>query len=200
LQYEPDVEGRVRSVVVRRVGGGFAIAVDGRQWHVNAARIDENTLSLIVCAVPPNGDNGEMADPQLTPDGAGPGRQRKPDLAASGGVSYDVTVAADAGGRYVAHVGATPFAVMLNGGRRRRRDDGGQAGDGPQQIAAPMPGKVVRVLVKNGDTVLARQPLVVVEAMKMENELRAGRDGTVAEVHAKEGASVDAGALLVEIR
>jgi biotin carboxyl carrier protein len=63
-----------------------------------------------------------------------------------------------------------------------------------------MPGKVVRVLVKNGDTVLARQPLVVVEAMKMENELRAGRDGTVAEVHAKEGASVDAGALLVEIR
>jgi 3-methylcrotonyl-CoA carboxylase alpha subunit len=51
-----------------------------------------------------------------------------------------------------------------------------------------------------GETVDARQPLVVVEAMKMQNELRAIREGTVAEVHVKEGASVDAGALLVEIR
>ena len=59
-----------------------------------------------------------------------------------------------------------------------------------------MPGKVVRVLVKAGDTVRARQPVVVVEAMKMENELRADRDGTVAEIHVREGKSVDAGALL----
>ena len=65
------------------------------------------------------------------------------------------------------------------------------------RIVAPMPGKVVRVLVKAGDTVRARQPVVVVEAMKMENELRADREGTVAEIHAHEGASVEAGALLV---
>jgi biotin carboxyl carrier protein len=63
-----------------------------------------------------------------------------------------------------------------------------------------MPGKVVRVLVGPGDLVRARQPLVVVEAMKMENELRAGRDGTIAEIHAKEGTSVDAGALLLIIQ
>jgi glutaconyl-CoA/methylmalonyl-CoA decarboxylase subunit gamma len=63
-----------------------------------------------------------------------------------------------------------------------------------------MPGKVVRVLVRPGDAVRARQPLVVVEAMKMENELRAGRDGTIAEIHAKEGSSVDAGALLIIIQ
>jgi biotin carboxyl carrier protein len=63
-----------------------------------------------------------------------------------------------------------------------------------------MPGKIVRVLVSTGETVQARQPLVVVEAMKMENELRAARTGTVAEIHVKEGASVDAGALLIEIR
>ena len=50
-----------------------------------------------------------------------------------------------------------------------------------------------------GDAVHARQPLIVVEAMKMENELRAGRDGTVAEIHVKEGASVDAGAPLIDI-
>jgi biotin carboxyl carrier protein len=63
-----------------------------------------------------------------------------------------------------------------------------------------MPGKVVRVLVKAGDAVTARQPVVVVEAMKMENELRASRDGTVAEIHVREGMSVDAGALLLVIQ
>ena len=63
-----------------------------------------------------------------------------------------------------------------------------------------MPGKIVRVLVKPGDAVQVRQPLVVVEAMKMENEIRAGRDGTVGEVHAQEGASVEAGTLLVVIQ
>ena len=63
-----------------------------------------------------------------------------------------------------------------------------------------MPGKIVRVLVQNGQTVVTRQPIVVVEAMKMENELRAGRDGTIAEIHAHEGQSVDDGALLVIIQ
>jgi biotin carboxyl carrier protein len=62
-----------------------------------------------------------------------------------------------------------------------------------------MPGKIVRLLVGLGERVRAAQPVVVIEAMKMENELRAGRDGTVAEIHAREGASVDSGALLVVI-
>ncbi len=62
-----------------------------------------------------------------------------------------------------------------------------------------MPGKIVRVLVKPGDRVRARQAVVVIEAMKMENELRAARDGTVAEVPAIEAMSVDAGTLLVVI-
>jgi biotin carboxyl carrier protein len=60
-----------------------------------------------------------------------------------------------------------------------------------------MPGKVVRVLVAPGDEVASRQGLVVVEAMKMENELRAGRAGRVSEVLVVEGTSVEAGALLV---
>jgi biotin carboxyl carrier protein len=62
-----------------------------------------------------------------------------------------------------------------------------------------MPGKIVRILVKPGDSVLARQGLVVVEAMKMENELRAPKAGTVAEVRVTEGASVEAGAVLVVV-
>jgi len=62
-----------------------------------------------------------------------------------------------------------------------------------------MPGKVVRVLVAAGDQVDVRQGVVVVEAMKMENELRAPRAGVVREVAVQEGASVEAGTTLVII-
>jgi biotin carboxyl carrier protein len=62
-----------------------------------------------------------------------------------------------------------------------------------------MPGKVVKVLVKPGDEVTARQGLVVIEAMKMENELRASRAGRVLEVHVDDGALVEAGRLLVVV-
>jgi len=60
-----------------------------------------------------------------------------------------------------------------------------------------MPGKIVKVLVESGAVVAARQPLVIVEAMKMENELRAPRPGTVTDVLVSEGALVEAGAPLV---
>ena len=116
--------------------------------------------------------------------------------------SNEVSIATDpASGQLTVHVGATPVGVTLNGRRRwGRRDEGSAAGSGPQRLVAPMPGKVVRVLVKAGDLVTARQPVVVVEAMKMENELRAGREGTVAEIQVREGMSVDAGALLLVIQ
>ena len=62
-----------------------------------------------------------------------------------------------------------------------------------------MPGKIVRVLVKAGDHVTAKQGLVVVEAMKMENELRAARAGRVRELSVAEGQSVDAGTVLLVV-
>jgi biotin carboxyl carrier protein len=62
-----------------------------------------------------------------------------------------------------------------------------------------MPGRISRVLVRKGDPVRARQPVVVIEAMKMENELRALADGILAEIHVQDGQSVDAGALLAVI-
>ena len=101
-------------------------------------------------------------------------------------------------GQFTIQIGALPIAVTVNGHRRIGASDPGAAG--PQRIAAPMPGKIVRVFVRPGDAVTARQPLVVVEAMKMENELRANRDGTVAEVHVREGLSVEAGAPLIVIQ
>ena len=100
-------------------------------------------------------------------------------------------------GQFTIQIGALPIAVTVNG--RRRVGASHRAAAGPQRLAAPMPGKIVRVFVRPGDAVTARQPLVVIEAMKMENELRANRDGTVAEVHVREGLSVEAGAPLIVI-
>jgi acetyl/propionyl-CoA carboxylase alpha subunit len=73
------------------------------------------------------------------------------------------------------------------------------AAGGPQTLTAPMPGTVLRVLVQPGDEVTARQPLVVLEAMKMETPIAAPYAGRVTEVHVAEGATVGAGAPLVAL-
>ncbi len=70
---------------------------------------------------------------------------------------------------------------------------------GPARVVAPMPGKVVRVLVVPGQEVPAGQGLVVMEAMKMENELRSPRPGTVQQVVVHEGQAVETGALLAVV-
>ena len=95
------------------------------------------------------------------------------------------------------HVAVGGSTVVLE-----RADDaerGGPAGAGSGSVVAPMPGKIVSVLVRAGDPVAAGQPLVVVEAMKMETTLVAEIDGTVRAVHVEAGAMADAGALLIEI-
>jgi biotin carboxyl carrier protein len=66
-------------------------------------------------------------------------------------------------------------------------------------IRSPMPGKVVRIFVKPGDIVEAGQPLIVLSAMKMESEFKAGRRGVVKEIPVKEGYTVDNDQLLVVI-
>jgi biotin carboxyl carrier protein len=75
----------------------------------------------------------------------------------------------------------------------------GAGGSGPSVVEAPIPGKVVAVKVAPGDEVEAGQPLVVLEAMKMENELAAEQGGRVARVNVEPGATVDTGAVLVEL-
>ena len=76
---------------------------------------------------------------------------------------------------------------------------GATGGAGSGTVTAPMPGKVVKVLIAKGDTVASGQPLVVVEAMKMETTLVAEIDGTVKTLAVEAGSMVDAGAVLVEI-
>jgi biotin carboxyl carrier protein len=97
--------------------------------------------------------------------------------------------------------GRVVYLEMLDERRKKMKDaqatrfsDGGLA-----RITSPMPGKVLRIVVAPGDAVSEGQGVAVVEAMKMENELKAPRDGTVKEVVAKAGESVDSGALLLTI-
>lgn len=70
---------------------------------------------------------------------------------------------------------------------------------GPLKLTAPMPGKIVKVLVSPGDSVEAGRGVLVMEAMKMENELKATRAGTVQEIRVREGQAVEMGALLLVI-
>ncbi len=100
-------------------------------------------------------------------------------------------------GELVVHLPSISVPVSIDASRRRGKT--ARHADGEQRITAPMPGRVVRVLVAVGDEVELRQPIVVVEAMKMENELRAPKAGRVKEVAVEPGASVEAGRLLVVI-
>jgi biotin carboxyl carrier protein len=121
--------------------------------------------------------------------------------------SYEVTfseagqTAAGSGRQLTVHVNGTPVIVEMPGTSRRTgrgaRGSQGETRSGPAAVTAPMPGRVVQVLVKTGDQVSARQGLLVIEAMKMENELRAPHAGTVKEIRAGQGALVEAGAIVV---
>jgi biotin carboxyl carrier protein len=119
------------------------------------------------------------------------------------GRSYEVAIAEQPPGSGSLSVHVNGRVVTAHVGASRgswgRRGQDTAAGSGPHQVTAPMPGKVVKLLVKPGDQVTARQGVVVVEAMKMENELRSQKAGKVADVKVTEGASVEAGAVLVVI-
>jgi biotin carboxyl carrier protein len=113
------------------------------------------------------------------------------------GASHDITVEKTAEG----------FAVLIRGDRFDvdLKDAvkgvalGRVAHTGPLKLTAPMPGKIVKVLVAAGEVVEAGRGVLVMEAMKMENELKAIRAGTVQEIRVKEGQAVEMGALLLVI-
>jgi len=90
------------------------------------------------------------------------------------------------------------FAVSDPRSLRASRGAGAGA-DGPRAVKAPMPGRVVRVLVAVGDEVAAQQGLMVIEAMKMQNELKSPKAGRVARLGAAEGETVQPGEVLVVV-
>ena len=178
MQYEIEIGGRIRRATVHRADGKFMVEIDGNRCSVDAQRVDGQSMSLLI-----DGTVGQKPGSRPTT------------------TSHEVTVVPDRGsGQLAVNVGTKSVMVAMNGRRRaERRTDGLHAGSGLQRVLAPMPGKIVRILVKQGDTVQPRQPIVVIEAMKMENELRAVRDGVIEVIHVREGQSVDASELLAVI-
>jgi biotin carboxyl carrier protein len=117
----------------------------------------------------------------------------------AGGASHEVRIEAtrvDAGQVTVAK---RRFDYQVDDPRQWKRSGDAAGGQGRAAILAPMPGKVVRILVAVGDEVEAGRGIVVVEAMKMQNELKSPRAGRVAAIHAGENDSVVAGAVLAII-
>jgi biotin carboxyl carrier protein len=175
-----DLAGTRRRIALRRGRDGWIAGIDGREVEVSVVEAGGGWSMLV------------------------------------GTSSYDVSFDPAPGGELIVSVNgiAVPLTVIDPGppkprakaahrGRRGARDgEAGRdkAGKVPLTIVAPMPGRIVRVLVKPEETVSPGQPLVVVEAMKMENELRASRAGIVAEVRVAEGASVEANTVLVVLR
>jgi biotin carboxyl carrier protein len=107
--------------------------------------------------------------------------------------------------------GTPPELGVVAGGRRfhakveserARASHGAQSSrnsGGDWTVKSPMPGRVLKILVAEGDPITAGMPLVVVEAMKMENELSCRHSGTVKKIHVSPGATVEGGAKLIEI-
>ena len=115
------------------------------------------------------------------------------------GRSLEAAATPQAAGEWLVQLPHVDVEVVDDGQRHGRRSAGGPSGEGAQRVNAPMPGRVVRVLVAVGDEVAHRQGLIVVEAMKMENELGAPKAGRVTEIAVVEGVSVEAGRLLIVI-
>ena len=113
------------------------------------------------------------------------------------GRSHDVSVSPHAGGFQVVVDGESFQVGLIDPRRDGPSTSGGTVAAGPMEVSAPMPGKVVRILTAEGEEVQQGQGLVVVEAMKMQNELGSPKSGRIRSVRVAEGQAVNAGEPLV---
>jgi biotin carboxyl carrier protein len=175
-----EIDGERHALEVSREGGRVTADVDGRRYDLEAREVEPGVYLLV--------RDGQVYEVHLGGDGAAEARRGD---GAAAGVS-EVRVRS---GR-----GVGKYEVTLHDPKRLRGARGAAASDaGRAQITAPMPGKVVRVLVELGREVEAGEPVVVVEAMKMQNELKSPKAGTVTELHAEPGATVNSGDVLAVI-
>jgi biotin carboxyl carrier protein len=110
------------------------------------------------------------------------------------GQSFEARVESHSDSKLRVTVAGREFNAAIRNPRKWKRDRrAGAEAEGPQQVTAPMPGKIVLVLVKTGETVEAGQGIAVVEAMKMQNEIRSPKSGTVERLLVAAGQTVNAG-------
>jgi biotin carboxyl carrier protein len=176
VTFEVEISGRTRSVTIEPIG---VAGPDGGRFRVHLAGEGVEPTEPIEVDARPTDLGLSLILPALAH-------------------SMDAAITERGHGEWLIQLPHVDVTALVD--RRRTQPGGGQAERaGEQRVLAPMPGRVIRVLVAPGDDVVLRQGLVVVEAMKMENELGAPKAGRVKEIAVVEGASVEAGRLLVVI-
>lgn len=180
MRFEAESGARRHTIEVRESGGGWTVWMDGREQRVNVARV---------------GDRWSMLVSDADVD-RGPGQ-----TSTTSARSYEVAIEPGRGGRHLVHINGCVVPVTLGGATRSGPFEarGHRGGSADASVSSPMAGRVVKVLVKAGDRVAAGQGLVVVESMKMENELRSRRAGTVVDVRVHQGQPVEANVPLIVI-
>jgi biotin carboxyl carrier protein len=146
------------------------VSIDGKPLQADWAEVRPGSYSILI--------DGQSYEARVTPTSDGSPNQMD---------NWAVTI------------NEYDFRVEVRDPRMRRFAGQAVEHNGPLELAAPMPGKIVRVLVEKGEEVAQDQGLVVIEAMKMQNELRAPRAGRVTEVHVREGAGIESGAKLLRL-
>ena len=188
MTVEVEIGGRPHRLELDRDGEHWVVTVAGRSLHVDATRVGTGWSLLFPATrliTPPS--------PREQPPAPAERHLDRADR-----TSYDVALESGEAGAWVARVNGEPVAARVIDPRMRREHRRGSVtASGSRLVTSAMPGRVVKVLVKPGDRVIERQPLVVVEAMKMENELRAPGEALVRDVNVTEGMLVDAGVILV---
>jgi biotin carboxyl carrier protein len=163
--------GPEQRVKVEPVDGGYSVEIDGRSYRVG----------LVAQSQVPGGHGRQS----LLIDG----RQHEVVVAAIEDGAYRVSSRGFSG-----TVGVTDPLTHL-----ARASQGGGRARGKQVVKAYMPGRVSAILASEGDALQAGQGVVVLEAMKMENEIRVENDGTLVKLHVTAGQAVEAGERLFEV-
>jgi biotin carboxyl carrier protein len=171
MKLTAEIDGQSYALDLQRDGARVEASVDGRSYALDVRETEAGALLLLT--------GGRVYECRTGRDSAQQQQQ---------------------GGATEVQIGDEIFQVVLVDPKRLRGARGaGAEASGRVQIKASMPGKVVRVLVEAGASVETGDALVVVEAMKMQNELKSPKSGTVVEVRAEPGATVNAGDVLVVV-
>jgi biotin carboxyl carrier protein len=171
MKYSVAINGRERALELTG-GERLSCRLDGEPFEAEAVEIQPGVFSLLL--------GGKSFQVRVAP---------------AAGASGDGAAASP--GNYAVQVDGSSYSVAVNDPRRRPRDRGRSALEGKQNITAPMPGKVVRILVSEGQSVESGQGLIVVEAMKMQNEIRSRAAGSIQKILVREGQAVNAAETLL---
>ena len=172
MLYDVTIDGKNYRLEIERAEGRWSCRLDGHEVAVDAVLARPDVLSLRI---------GQQAYEIKSERVAGDKDKDK---------DHDWHV----------WVGSARFACKVRDPRALRSRARAADDHGPRKLTAPMPGKVVRVLVREGDAVEAGTGVLVVEAMKMQNEIKSPKKGTIQKMLAAEGVAVNAGDVLAIVQ